>query len=189
MNILLVDNYDSFTYNLVHYLEPLCNTIEVKRNDQVDTREIGKYQRIIYSPGPGIPAESKIMEEILQTWGKQIPILGICLGHQAIVEFFGGKLTNLEEPLHGRKIASSQKSPSDVIFRSVPENFDTGRYHSWGVKQQDMPSVLQTTATDKYGLVMGLKHYTYNIRGLQFHPESILTPQGQTMLKNWIELC
>lgn len=189
MNILVIDNYDSFTYNLVHYLKPLCSSVEVRRNDQVDTQGINKYQRIVYSPGPGIPSESKIMHKILEKWGTQKPILGICLGHQAIVEFFGGQLTNIEEPLHGRNIPSYQKSPGDVIFRSVPKKFDTGRYHSWGVKQEDMPAVLQTTAMDNYGFVMGLKHYTYNIRGLQFHPESILTPEGKTMLNNWVKLC
>ena len=189
MNILVIDNYDSFTYNLAHYLEPLCSSVKVRRNDQVDTQEISNYQRIVYSPGPGVPAESKVMHEILEKWGTQIPILGICLGHQAIVEFFGGKLTNLEKPLHGRNIQSYQKSPSDIIFRAVPQKFDTGRYHSWGIKEEDMPAVLQTTAMDDYGFVMGLKHYTYNIRGLQFHPESILTPEGKTMLNNWIKLC
>jgi anthranilate synthase component 2 len=189
MNILVIDNYDSFTYNLVHFLEPMGKKVEVKRPDEIITEDITNYERVVYSPGPGVPSESKIMYDILQKWGKSIPILGICLGHQAIVEFFGGTLTNLNEPLHGRNIQSHQTNGSDLIFRSVPTTFDTGRYHSWGVKQEDLPSVLQPTAMDRNGYVMGLKHHMYNIRGLQFHPESVLTPQGKTILKNWIELC
>jgi anthranilate synthase component 2 len=189
MNILVIDNYDSFTYNLVHFLEPMGKNVEVYRSDEISADAIGSYERVVYSPGPGLPSESKIMYDILQKWGKQIPILGICLGHQAIVEFFGGTLTNLEEPLHGRSIQSYQTNGSDLIFRSVPTTFETGRYHSWGVKQEDLPSVLQPTAIDNNGYVMGLKHHMYNIRGLQFHPESVLTPQGKTILKNWIELC
>ncbi len=189
MDILIIDNYDSFTYNLVHFLEPMVKKTEVRRSDEISAETINNYGRIVYSPGPGLPSESKIMYEILQKWGKQVPILGICLGHQAIVEFFGGSLTNLEDPLHGRNIQSYQTNGSDLIFRSVPTIFDTGRYHSWGVKQADLPSVLQPTAMDRNGYVMGFKHHMYNIRGLQFHPESVLTPQGKTMLKNWIELC
>ena len=189
MNILVIDNYDSFTYNLVHFLEPMGKKVEVRRSDDISAEAISNYERVVYSPGPGLPSESKIMYDILQKWGKQIPILGICLGHQAIVEFFGGTLTNLEEPLHGRCIQSYQTNGNDLIFRSVPTKFDTGRYHSWGVKQEDLPSVLQPTAIDTYGYIMGLKHHMYNIRGLQFHPESVLTPQGKTILKNWIDLC
>jgi len=189
MKIVVIDNYDSFTYNLVHYLEPLCNEVKVFRNNEVTAGQLADYDRIVYSPGPGLPSEANIMYDILQHWGSHKPILGICLGHQAIVEFFGGKLSNLDAPLHGRNIPSCKTSKDEAFFRSVPEQFETGRYHSWGVKKHDLPQSLIATATDTYDYVMGLTHRSLNIRGVQFHPESVLTPHGRTMLKNWIAYC
>lgn len=189
MHILVIDNYDSFTYNLVHYLETMCEQVDVIRNDMIALQEIERYDRIVYSPGPGIPSESEVMFKILHNYADCKPILGICLGHQAIAEFFGGSLTNLDHPLHGRSIPSFQSGRQDPLFQNIPESFDTGRYHSWGIRRKNMPSTLQITAMDDFGYVMGLKHQLYNIRGLQFHPESVLTPYGKTMLQNWIEFC
>ena len=188
MHILVIDNYDSFTYNLVHYLEPLVARVDVVRNDRVDLKRVQAYDRIVFSPGPGIPRESGIMFDILERFGAGKPILGICLGHQAIIEFYGGTLENLQDPLHGRMI-DTIAIDEDQIFDGLQKSFVCGRYHSWAPKADTLPPSLIATAVDANGYVMALRHNSYNIRGMQFHPESAMTTQGHRMVKNWIAHC
>jgi anthranilate synthase component 2 len=187
MNIIIIDNYDSFTYNLYHYLEPLADNLDVIRNDQVQTEKIKAYDGIVYSPGPGIPKDSAIMFDILSQFGKEKAILGICLGHQAIIEYFGGKLTNLEHPLHGLSVPVNLTNNNDLLFKNIPKRFQTGRYHSWAAHVSDIPGCIIPTAVDDDQMIMAIKHSQYTIRGMQYHPESVMTPQGKTMLKNWVQ--
>ena len=188
MQILVIDNYDSFTYNLVHYLEPWVEQVDVIRNDRVDLSQIKAYDRVVFSPGPGIPKESGIMFDILERYGESKPILGICLGHQAIIEFYGGTIENLKDPLHGRMI-DTIKIDEDRIFEGLESSFICGRYHSWATPVAMIPPSLKATAVDADGYVMALRHTKYNIRGMQFHPESAMTPGGRQMIHNWLRLC
>jgi len=186
MNILVIDNYDSFTYNLVHYLEPMAEKVDVVRNDRVDLSGVQVYHRVVFSPGPGLPRESGIMFDILDRYGEKIPILGICLGHQAIIEFYGGSLENLHDPLHGRSIKTTVIK-DDELFKGIDRTFACGRYHSWAARPQEIPDSLEIKAMDGQGYVMAVKHRRLPIRGLQFHPESAMTPDGHQMLENWME--
>lgn len=183
-NILVIDNYDSFTYNLVHYLEDLGCEVVVKRNDQLKLKEVDDYEKIVLSPGPGIPDEAGLLKEIIAKYASSKSIFGVCLGQQAIAEVFGGKLINLDEVYHGvaTKIVLEKNEP---LFNGLPEEIVVGRYHSWVVDPQ-LPDVLEATSFDEKGQVMSLRHKTHDVCAVQFHPESVLTPDGKQILKNWL---
>ncbi|HOJ66435.1 MAG TPA: aminodeoxychorismate/anthranilate synthase component II [Paludibacteraceae bacterium] len=187
MKLLVFDNYDSFTYNLVHIVKKLGFTdVEVHRNDRISLEEINRFDKIILSPGPGVPSESGILLELIKTYASSKSIFGVCLGVQAIAEAFGGSLLNLPQVYHG--IASEVSIFDDeVLFRNLPEKIIAGRYHSWVVNDSTLPPCLQVTAKDEQGTIMALKHRTLDVRGVQFHPESVLTPSGEQILKNWLE--
>ncbi len=182
--ILVIDNYDSFTYNLVHYLEDLDCQVDVKRNDQLDLAEIEEYERIVLSPGPGIPDEAGLLKDIIKTYAPTKRIFGVCLGQQAIGEVFGGKLINLDEVYHGIATTISIIE-DDVLFHGLPEEIEVGRYHSWVVDPQ-LPESLVATSVDKNGQLMSLRHREYDVSAVQFHPESVLTPHGKQILQNWL---
>lgn len=182
--ILVIDNYDSFTYNLVHYLEDLDCEVVVKRNDQLSLEEVDAFEKIVLSPGPGIPEEAGLLKEIIAKYAPSKSIFGVCLGQQAIGEVFGGSLVNLEEVYHG--IATQIKIiEDDIIFDALPRDIEVGRYHSW-VVHPDLPECLKATSLDNNGQVMSLRHKEYDVCAVQFHPESVLTPQGKKILENWI---
>ncbi|WP_282051019.1 anthranilate synthase component II [Maribacter aquivivus] len=183
--ILVIDNYDSFTYNLVHYLEELGCEVIVKRNDQLTLEEVDAFDKIVLSPGPGIPDEAGLLKQIIEKYAPTKSIFGVCLGQQAIAEVFGGSLINLDEVYHG--IATKiQIIKDDTIFEGLPKEIEVGRYHSW-VVNPDLPEVLEATSLDENGQIMSLRHKTYDVRAVQFHPESVLTPQGKKMLENWLK--
>ena len=183
--ILVIDNYDSFTYNLVHYLEELDCEVIVKRNDKLTLEEVDAFDKIVLSPGPGIPDEAGLLKEIIAKYAPTKSIFGVCLGQQAIAEVFGGSLINLEEVYHG--IATKIKIiGDDIIFKDMPSEIEVGRYHSW-VVNPDLPEVLEVTSVDENGQIMSLRHKTYDVRAVQFHPESVLTPHGKKMLGNWVK--
>ena len=186
MNILVIDNYDSFTFNLVHYLEELDCTVTVKRNDQFTLEEVAGYDKIVLSPGPGIPDEAGLLKATIEAYARRIPMLGVCLGHQAIAEVFGGSLTNLSTVFHG--VASKMTIiQDDALFAGLPSSFDVGRYHSW-VVNKPLPEGFILLAEEENGQVMAFKHETHPLYGVQFHPESVLTPHGKQLLKNWVSL-
>ena len=184
--IALIDNYDSFTYNLLHYLEQLNATVTVFRNDAFELEDLEIFDKILLSPGPGIPDEAGQLKLIILRYSKTKSILGICLGQQAIGEFFGGSLVNLEKVQHGVTTHIRQTEAKDYIFKGLPNSFDVGRYHSWIVSNDNFPSTLEITATDDNDQIMALRHRELDVRGVQFHPESILTPFGKKIIKNWI---
>lgn len=184
--ILIFDNYDSFTYNLVHLVKELGFTnIEIHRNDKISLNEIQKFDKIILSPGPGIPSESGLLLPLIKEYASTKSILGVCLGHQAIAEAFGAKLINLEDVYHG--IATPVNiTAQDYIFDGLENSFDVGRYHSWIVDKANFPESMQITAIDEKGNIMAHKHHTYDVHGVQFHPESVLTPFGKEIIKNFL---
>ncbi len=186
MKIIVIDNYDSFTYNLVHYLEDLDAEVTVFRNDEFELSELENFDKILLSPGPGIPDEAGLLKQVIQKYAPTKSILGICLGLQAIGEVFGGKLINLEKVYHGVATKVSKIS-DDFIFNEIPDEMEVGRYHSWSVSSENFPDVLEITSVDENGQVMSLKHKTYDIRGVQYHPESVLTPYGKKILENWLK--
>lgn len=187
MNILVLDNYDSFVYNLVHALRRMNDVhVDVVRNDKVDLDSqdfLDCHDKILLSPGPGIPSEAGKMAALVKRYAGRKSILGICLGHQAIAECFGATLRNLVTPLHG--VTSTVTAGKDYLFENTPEKFTVGHYHSWAV-DGPLPDSLEVTATASDGLIMGLRHKQYDVRGLQFHPESVLTQHGETILRNWV---
>ena len=182
--VFVIDNYDSFTYNLVHYLEELGCEVIVKRNDQFELDELEEYNLILLSPGPGIPNESGLLKASIKRYAKTKKILGICLGQQAIAEVFGGSLINLDKVYHGISTPVTI-SEEDVLFKGLPKTFEVGRYHSW-VVQTPLPKELIPTSFDQDGQLMSLRHKIYDVRAVQYHPESVLTPNGKKILKNWI---
>jgi anthranilate synthase component 2 len=185
MKILVVDNYDSFVYNLVHILHNLgVEHVDVYKNDKIDLKSVERYDKILLSPGPGIPKEAGIMPQIIKQYAITKSILGICLGHQAIAEAFGGNLKNLQNPLHGVSSRIDCKS-EDYLFQDVPTSFTVGHYHSW-VVNPELPYELEALAVDTNANIMALRHKNYDVRGLQFHPESILTEHGVKLIENWI---
>ncbi len=187
IKILIFDNYDSFTYNLVHLVKELgYNNVDVIRNDEINLDDVEKYDKIILSPGPGIPSEAGLLLPLIKRYGKSKSILGVCLGHQAIAETYGATLINLDEVYHGIA-ADVQVIDRDILFDGMPKIFPAGRYHSWSVSNIQFPSCLRVTAVDSEGQIMALKHEMYDVRGVQFHPESILTPEGKTIVKNFLE--
>jgi anthranilate synthase component II len=188
MKILVFDNYDSFTYNLVHALREICDaTIDVVRNDKLKLEDAAQYDKIVLSPGPGIPSEAGLLLDIIRMYAPIKSILGVCLGHQAICEVFGATLINLTDVHHGLS-ESIKVIANDSLFEGLPERFDVGRYHSWAVSPEKLPDCIQVTAVDDEGQIMAMQHKTFNIHGVQFHPESVLTPFGKDILKNWIKL-
>ena len=185
--ILVFDNYDSFTYNLVHAVKKLGFTdVEVHRNDQIALEDIARFDKIILSPGPGVPSESGILLDVIRTYAPTKPILGVCLGEQAIAEAFGGTLINLTEVHHGVS-SIVDVLEEDVLFNGLDKKIEVGRYQSWAAEKSTLPECLTITAVDEEGMIMALAHKTYDVRGVQFHPESVLTPDGEKMLKNWLE--
>ncbi len=184
--ILVIDNYDSFTYNLVHYLEDLDCEVTVYRNDEFDLNEIAHFDKILLSPGPGIPDEAGLLKAVIQKYGPTKSIFGVCLGQQAIGEVYGGTLSNLDKVYHG--VATTVKTivNDELLFDGLEPTFEVGRYHSW-VVDANVPNVLEITSIDENGQVMSLRHKTYDVRGVQFHPESVLTPDGKKMLENWVK--
>lgn len=188
--ILVLDNYDSFTFNLVHYLQELLkHPVEVQRNDEITLDEVAHYDAIVLSPGPGVPSEAGIMPELILRYAGKIPIFGVCLGHQAIGEAFGAQLENLSEVYHGLETPVEVLVESELLFMGVPKIFQAGRYHSWAVRREALPDCLEITAVDEQGAIMALRHKTLNVRGVQFHPESIMTPFGKKMLENFLAFC
>ena len=191
MKILIFDNYDSFTYNLVHVVEKIIHEkVDVYRNDKIPLEKIKEYDKIILSPGPGIPVESGLLLPLIEEYAASKSILGVCLGQQAIGEAFGGSLINLSTVYHGvaTKINVKEdrtKSEND-IFKSLPSEMEVGRYHSWIVSKEGFPDDLEFTAEDENGYIMALRHKTYDVQGVQFHPESVLTPLGEKMMRNWV---
>ncbi|MEM1358661.1 MAG: aminodeoxychorismate/anthranilate synthase component II [Bacteroidota bacterium] len=185
MKVLVLDNYDSFTYNLVQYIEEeLEQEIDVFRNDEIRLEDVGHYDLIILSPGPGVPSEAGIMPALIKRYASEKVILGVCLGHQAIGEAFGGELHNLAEVHHGVETTMQRTKTDDVLLAGVPESFNAGRYHSWVIDPGTMPAELEITATGEYGGIMALQHREYPLFGVQFHPESIMTEHGRLMIRN-----
>lgn len=187
MKILVFDNYDSFTYNLVQIIEQIVGEkVDVYRNDQIPLEDIEKYDKIILSPGPGIPEEAGILLDVIKKYAPTKSIFGVCLGQQAIAEAFGGSLINLSEIYHGVATEATQ-TKEHKIFNNLPENLEVGRYHSWAVNPDDFPAELEITSVDKNGMIMSLKHKTYDVHAVQYHPESILTPDGKKILENFLK--
>lgn len=186
MKILVLDNYDSFTYNLVQMIEQIVNEkIDVFRNDKISLEEVAKYDKIILSPGPGIPEEAGILLELIKKYAPTKSIFGVCLGQQAIAEAFGGTLINLSEIYHGVATESTQIN-QHKLFKNLPETLEVGRYHSWAVNPENFPDELEITSVDKNGMIMSLKHKNYDVHAVQYHPESILTPKGKQILENFL---
>jgi anthranilate synthase component II len=187
MRILVFDNYDSFTYNLVHLVEKLMPVkVEVYRNDELPLEKVKDYDKIILSPGPGIPTEAGLLLSLIKEYAATKSILGVCLGHQAIGEAFGGTLINLSEVYHGVALPCHLSVLQSPLFKDMPQSFDVGRYHSWVVSKKGLPAELEITAEDDHGLIMAMQHKTYDIQAVQFHPESVLTPLGEVIMKNWL---
>ena len=188
MKILVLDNYDSFTYNLVHYLKELGyeQNIDVYRNDQISLEAVEAYDKILLSPGPGIPDEAGIMPQLIKQYGPTKSILGVCLGHQGIAEAYGAKLYNMAEVLHGVSSQVKVTMESERLFKDIPGEYRICHYHSWNVDKDNLGDEIEVTALDEFGEVMAISHKTYDIKGVQFHPESIMTEHGHQLLKNWI---
>ena len=187
MKIVIIDNYDSFTYNLSHLVKELGADVTVFRNDKFLLNEIEQYDKIILSPGPGIPSEAGLLLDVIRTYRGRKPMLGVCLGHQAIGAVFGARLTNLSTVYHGVATEGTQYG-NDPIFRGMPKRIIMGRYHSWVVDSTSLPECLEVTAMSDDGYIMALRHRHYDIHGIQFHPESVLTPEGRQIVRNWLEL-
>ncbi len=185
MKTVIIDNYDSFTYNLAHLVKELGTDVTVLRNDQFALADLAAFDNIILSPGPGIPSEAGLLCDVIRAYASQKPILGVCLGHQAIGEVFGAQLENLSEVFHGVATEGTQLG-NDILFNGLPRRITMGRYHSWVVSREAFPACLEVTAESDEGQIMALRHREYNVRGIQFHPESVLTPDGRTMLSNWL---
>ncbi len=188
MRILVLDNYDSFTYNLVHIIRAIGHQPDVFRNDKISVNDVDAYDKILLSPGPGIPDEAGIMKQVVEKYGSSKSILGICLGHQGIAEVYGAKLFNIPVVLHGVTSIAKVIDKSEKLFNGVPETFQCTHYHSWAVRPESIPPDLKVTATNDDGLVMGLSHVKYDVKGLQFHPESVMTPEGPKIISNWLNI-
>ena len=206
MKILVFDNYDSFTYNLVHLVQKIINDrVDVYRNDQIPLEKVKEYDKIILSPGPGVPVEAGLMLPLIKEYASSKCILGVCLGHQAIGEAFGGRLVNLSTVYHGvatpvrivngqLSMVNKKNSPFTIhhsrknLFEGLPEQLEVGRYHSWVVSKENFPEELEITVEDDNGYIMGLQHKTYDVQGVQFHPESVLTPMGEKIMRNWLKV-
>ena len=187
LRILVIDNYDSFTYNLVHAIKKISGQpVDVYRNDEISLEEIQQYDKIVLSPGPGIPEEAGLLLDIIKKYAPLKSLLGVCLGHQAIGEAFGGKLHNMNRVLHGIATPVKLTEKTSVLFNDLPETFDVGRYHSWIVQEENLPDCFEVTSYDDEGRIMSMKHKKFDVQGVQFHPESVLTPLGEKMIENWL---
>lgn len=186
MKIAIIDNYDSFTYNLSHLVKELGAEVTVYRNDQFEMPVLQQFDKIILSPGPGIPSEAGLLLDVIKEYANKKPILGVCLGHQAIGESFGAKLTNLSEVFHG-VATPCHLTTRDYLFEGLPDTFEIGRYHSWVVDKDNLPECLEVTGVSNEGFIMSLRHKEYDIRGIQYHPESVLTSSGRQILNNWLK--
>lgn len=186
MKIVIIDNYDSFTYNLSHLLKEQGAEVDVVRNDKFELMDLEQYDKIVLSPGPGIPSEAGLLLDVIRTYAGRKPILGVCLGHQAIGEVFGASLENLKEVYHGVQTEGTQLG-NDYIFEGLPERVMMGRYHSWVVAKDSVPECLEVTAMSDDGEIMAMRHRQYDIHGIQFHPESVLTPEGKTIVGNFLK--
>ena len=184
-SILVLDNYDSFTYNLVHYIESFSLKCDVFRNDKITLEEVSEYDKVLLSPGPGIPEEAGILTGLIKQYAPVKSILGVCLGHQAIGQVFGAELYNVGNVIHG-KSKNTRVVQDDILFDGIEREFQSGRYHSWAIKDVKLPLVV--TAIDDDNIVQAIKHEHFNVRGVQFHPESVMTPQGKKMIENWMKL-
>ena len=192
MRILVFDNYDSFTYNLVHLVEKITHSkVEVFRNDQIALEKVKEYDKIILSPGPGIPDEAGLLLPLIKEYASSKSILGVCLGHQAIGQAFGGTLINLSTVYHGVateiEVGGQKSEVRSPLFKGLPDRIEVGRYHSWIVSDENFPDELEVTARDENNYIMALQHKKYDVQGVQFHPESVLTPMGEDILKNWLK--
>jgi len=188
MKILVFDNYDSFTYNLVHLVEKILHEkVDVYRNDEIPLGKVKEYDKIILSPGPGIPGEAGLLLPLIKEYAPSKSILGVCLGHQAIGEAFGGKLINLSTVYHGVATPVKITNSKTPIFNGLNEIIEVGRYHSWIIADEGFPEELEVTAREEHGFIMALQHKKYDVQGVQFHPESVLTPDGETILRNWLK--
>ncbi len=187
MKVLVFDNYDSFTYNLVHLVEKILHSsVDVYRNDKLPLEKAEEYDKIILSPGPGVPEEAGMLLPLIHRYAASKSILGVCLGHQAIGQAFGGKLVNLSTVYHGVATSCRPEGSSSPLFTGLPPRFEIGRYHSWVVSDEGLPAELEVTARDDNGFIMSLQHKQYDVQGVQFHPESVLTPSGEKILRNWL---
>lgn len=186
MKIAIIDNYDSFTYNLSHLVKELGAEVTVYRNDQFEMPVLQQFDKIILSPGPGIPSEAGLLLDVIKEYAGKKPILGVCLGHQAIGECFGTKLTNLSEVFHG-VATPCHLTTRDYLFEGLPDTFEIGRYHSWVVDNDNLPECLEVTGVSDEGFIMSLRHKDYDVRGIQYHPESVLTSTGHQILSNWLK--
>jgi anthranilate synthase component II len=187
LKILVIDNYDSFTYNLVHAIKKISGLeVDVFRNDEIKLEDIDRYDKIVLSPGPGLPEEAGLLLDIIKTYAPTKSILGVCLGHQAIGEAFGGKLHNMNRVIHGMATPVTLTSVRSNLFNGLPETFDAGRYHSWIVQKENLPDCFEITSCDDDGRIMSMKHREFNVEGVQFHPESVLTPMGEKIIENWL---
>ena len=187
MKIVIIDNYDSFTYNLAHLVKSLGPQVTVLRNDRFKLEDLEAFDKIILSPGPGIPSEAGLLLDVIRIYAGRKPMLGVCLGHQAIGEVFGARLENLTDVYHGVALEGTQFG-KDYIFRGLPDRIMMGRYHSWVVSRENFPACLEITAISDEGRIMALRHREYDIHGIQFHPESVLTPDGETIVRNWLNI-
>jgi anthranilate synthase component 2 len=192
LKILVFDNYDSFTYNLVHLVEKILHEkVDVHRNDQIPLEKVKEYDKIILSPGPGIPEEAGLLLPLIKEYASSKSILGVCLGHQAIGEAFGGKLINLSTVFHGVatkiEVGGQKSEVRSPLFEGLPNELEVGRYHSWIVSRENLPEELEITAEDESGIIMGLQHKIFDVQGVQFHPESVLTPKGEDIMRNWLK--
>ncbi|MDB5199560.1 MAG: aminodeoxychorismate/anthranilate synthase component [Chitinophagaceae bacterium] len=188
MKILIFDNYDSFTYNLVHLVEKILHQkVDVYRNDQIAIEKVKEYDKIILSPGPGIPIEAGLLLPLIKEYASTKSILGVCLGHQAIGEAFGGTLINLATVYHGVATDCQLSTNNSQLFKGLPDKITIGRYHSWIVSDENFPKELEVTARDENNYIMGLQHKTFDVQGVQFHPESVLTPDGEKIMRNWLK--
>ena len=192
MKILIFDNYDSFTYNLVHVVEKIIHDkVDVYRNDKISLEKVNNYDKIILSPGPGLPVESGLLLDLIKEYASSKSILGVCLGQQAIGETFGGSLINLSTVYHGVatkiKVNPGRTQSANDVFNSLDDELEVGRYHSWIVSKENFPAELEITAEDENGYIMALRHKAFDVQGVQFHPESVLTPMGEQMMKNWLK--
>ncbi len=186
--IVVIDNYDSFTYNLVHAIKKISGQpVDVFRNDEIELEDLEKYDKIVLSPGPGLPVESGLLLDIIKMYASKKSILGVCLGHQAIGEAFGGKLLNMKRVLHGIATPVELTKNKSVLFEGLPNHFEVGRYHSWIVQKEELPECFEITSYDNDGFIMSMKHKEFDVEGVQFHPESVLTPLGEKMIENWLK--
>lgn len=185
--VVIIDNYDSFTYNLVHYLEDLNCEVSVFRNDEFELNELKSFDKILLSPGPGVPKDAGLLKEVIQTYAPTKSILGICLGQQAIGEVFGGRIINLEKVYHGVATNINIIVHDEILFDGLENQIEVGRYHSWVIDRNDFPEVLEITSTDENQEIMSIRHKKFDVKGVQFHPESVLTPNGKKVLENWLK--